>query len=60
MSGAMVQTRVAHIDAMSRGQSAAEWAPESVAAAELEALWRWVASELGIVLEGIEEEAVAI
>jgi chromosome partitioning protein len=57
---AMLQTRVAHIDAMSRGQSAAEWAPESVAAAELEALWRWVVSELGIVLEGIEEEAVAI
>ena len=57
---AMVQTRVAHIDAMNCGQSAAEWAPESVAAAELEALWRWVASELGIVLEDVEKEAVAI
>ena len=57
---AMVQTRVAHVDAMNRGQSAAEWASESVAAAELEALWRWVASQLGIALEGIEEEAVAI
>ena len=57
---AMVQTRVAHVDAMNRGQSAAEWAQESVAAVELEALWRWVASQIGITLEGIEEEAVAI
>ena len=57
---AMVQTRVAHVDAMNCGQSAAEWSPESVAAAELEALWRWVGSQLGITPEGIEEEAVAI
>ena len=57
---AMVQTRVAHVDAMNCGQSAAEWAPESVAAAELEALWRWVGSQLGITPEGIEEEVVAI
>ena len=57
---AMVQTRVAHVDAMNCGQSAAEWAPESVAAAELEALWRWVACKLGIAPEGIEEEALAI
>ena len=55
----MVQSRVAHIDAMTHGQSAAEWAPASAAAAELEALWRWVVAELGIELEDMQE-AVAV
>ncbi|MCY4365174.1 MAG: ParA family protein [Chloroflexi bacterium] len=55
----MVQSRVAHIDAMSHGQSAAEWAPATAASAELEALWRWIAAEVGIVLEDMQE-AVAV
>ena len=38
----LVQSRVAHLDAMSRGQSAAEWAPQSTAARELQDLWQWV------------------
>ena len=46
-----------HIDAMKRGQSAAELAPESPAARELQELWRWVADQMGVVLEGTEQEA---
>ena len=53
----MVQSRVAHIDAMKRGQSAAELAPESPAARELQELWRWVADQMGVALEGTEQEA---
>ena len=55
---AMVQSRVAHIDAMSIGQSAAEWAPVSMAASELNALWHWVAAEVGIVVENMQEAVV--
>ncbi len=46
----LVQSRVAHLDAMNRGQSAAEWAPHSVAALELQSLWRWITHELSIAI----------
>ena len=53
----LVQSRVAHLDAMSRGQSAAEWAPQSTAARELQDLWQWVAAELGMTTAaGTEQE----
>ena len=42
----MVQSRVAHLDAMSRGMSAAELAPDSAAASELQDLWHWITEEL--------------
>ena len=45
---AFVQCRVAHLDAMSHGQSACEWAPTSPAARELQALWQWIVEEMGI------------
>ena len=53
---ALVQSRVAHLDAMNRGQSAAEWAPDSPAARELQNLWRWIADELGINVGGTTEQ----
>ena len=57
---AFVQTRVAHLDAMSRGQSACEWAPSSTAALELQALWEWIAREMGITAGEIEEKIEAL
>ena len=48
VSSAFIQSRVAHLDAMSRGQSACEWAPDSPAARELQNLWDWIAEEMGI------------
>jgi cellulose biosynthesis protein BcsQ len=44
----LIQSRVAHLDAMNRGQSACEWAPDSPAARELNNLWQWIVEELGI------------
>ena len=55
-----VQTRVAHLDAMSRGQSACEWAPNSTAALELQALWEWIAGEMGITAGEMEEKIKAL
>ena len=56
----LVQSRVAHLDAMSRGQSAAKSAPESTAAKELQDLWLWVARELGVTHEGTEEDVAVL
>ena len=53
---AQVQSRVAHLDAMNRGMSASEWAPDSPAARELQDLWLWVAEELGINVGGTTQE----
>ena len=44
----LIQSRVAHLDAMNRGQSACEWAPTSPAAQELQNLWKWIAEKLCI------------
>ena len=52
----LVQSRVFHLDAMSRGQSAADWALERAAAKELQDLWQWAARELGMPPEGTEQE----
>jgi chromosome partitioning protein len=57
---AAVQSRVAHIDAMSRGQSASEWAPNSPAAVELQALWDWIVEEMGISVGESPEKIVAL
>ena len=55
-----VQCRVAHLDAMSRGQTACEWAPISPAARELEDLWQWIAEEMGITVGEAAEKIEAI
>jgi chromosome partitioning protein len=57
---AAVQSRVAHIDAMSRGQSASEWAPSSPAALELQVLWDWIVEEMGISVGELREKIVAL
>ena len=57
---ALVQSRVAHLDAMNRGQSASEWAPNSPAARELQDLWQWIAEELGITVGGTTQEIEAV
>ena len=56
----LVQSRVAHLDAMNRGQSASEWAPNSPAARELQDLWQWIAGELGITVGGTAQEIEAV
>lgn len=43
--------RVAHHDAMEVGLGVCEFAPGSAAAAEVDALWRWVAGRLGLKLK---------
>ena len=45
---AMLQRRVAHFDAIRLGLGVCEYSPQSVAAHEVDALWRWVAGRLGI------------
>ena len=57
---ALVQSRVAHLDAMNRGQSASEWAPNSSAARELQDLWQWIAEALEITVEGTVQEIEAV
>ena len=56
----LVQSRIGHVDALKRGQSAAELAPESTAARELQDLWAWVAGKLGMAPEGTEEEVAVL
>lgn len=56
----LIQSRVAHLDAMSRGQSACEWAPNSPAAHELQNLWRWIIEEVGITVRETGEKIEAI
>ena len=57
---AFVQSRVAHLDAMNRGQSASESAPGSPADRELQELWRWIAEELGIGVVATAQESEVI
>ena len=57
---ALVQSRVAHLDAMNRGQSASESAPGSPADREMQELWRWIAEELGIDLVATAQESEVI
>ena len=57
---AFVQCRVAHLDAMSHGQSACEWAPTSPAAQELQLLWEWIAEEMGITVAETAEKIKAL
>ena len=57
---AFIQSRVAHLDAMSRGQSACEWAPGSPAAQELQVLWEWIAEEMGITVAETAEKIKAL
>ena len=57
---AFVQNRVAHLDAMSRGLSACEWAPGSIAASEVQSLWEWVAHAMGITLQETAEKIEAL
>ena len=45
---AMLQRRVAHFDAIRLGLGVCEYSPSSVAAQEVDALWRWVAGRLGV------------
>lgn len=60
----VLRRRVAHMDALRAGQGVCEYAPSSPAAAEVEALWRWVAHEvagegaLGPVVNGAAEVQV--
>ena len=56
----LIQSRVAHLDAMNRGQSACEWAPSSPAAQELQNLWKWIAEELCLAVgEATEKNEVS-
>ena len=57
---AQIQSRVAHLDAMNRGMSASEWAPDSPAARELRDLWQWIAEELAINVGVIAQEVEAV
>lgn len=41
----VVRRRVVHMDALRSGLGVCEYAPDSPAAAEVDALWRWVADE---------------
>ena len=56
----LVQSRVAHLDAMNRGQSASELAPGSPAGRELQDLWQWIAGELGITVGETAQEVEAV
>ena len=48
---AMVQLRVAHLEAIRRGKGVCEYLPDSAAAEEVNGLWAWVKGSLG--LEGV-------
>ena len=43
----MLCHRVAHVHSFTKGMSAIEFSPQSKAAAELQALYRWVVTEGG-------------
>lgn len=45
---AMLQRRVAHFDAIRLGMGVCEYSPASVAAQEIDGLWRWLAKRLDI------------
>ena len=56
----LVQSRVAHLDAMNHGQTACEWAPNSPAARELQDLWQWIVGEMGILVQETAEKIEAV
>jgi chromosome partitioning protein len=56
----LVQSRVAHLDAMNHGQTACEWAPNSPAARELQDLWQWIVIEMGISVGEAAEKIEAV
>ena len=56
----LVQSRVAHLDAMNHGQSACEWAPNSPASRELQDLWQWIVGEMGILVQEPAEKIEAV